>query len=278
MQNKKTVSILGCGWYGLKLATELISNGFSVKGSTTTTDKLQQLADWQIAPYLVSFSADNETYDAAFFDCDALFISIPPKVRTGNAEDYVKRMSRIINAVKSNKVKQVIFISSTGVYGDLNTTVSEATQPTPDTESGKALLKAEEILKQETGFTTTIIRFAGLIGPGRDPGRFFAGKTNIPNGKAPVNLIHLTDCTGISLAVVKQKAFGYTFNAASPSHPEKADFYVKAAQQSALPVPGFIDELNNWKIVSSGNVETILNYHYEVNNLMDWVNTATPLP
>jgi nucleoside-diphosphate-sugar epimerase len=278
MQNKKTVSILGCGWYGLALAKELISNGFSVKGSTTSGEKIQHLADLHIVPYLVNFSADNETYAAAFFDCDVLIISIPPKVRTGNAEDYIKRISHIIDAINSSGIKQVIFISSTGVYSDLNTIVNELTPPIPDTESGKALLKAEEMLKKETSFTTTVIRFAGLIGPGRDPGRFFAGKTNIPNGKAPVNLIHLADCTGISLAILKREAFGYTFNAVSQGHPQKADFYVKAAMRSALPVPEFIDELNDWKIVSGGNVETILNYQYQISDLMNWVNTTIPLP
>ena len=37
------ISILGCGWLGLPLAKALIENGFSVKGSTTSTDKLTAL-------------------------------------------------------------------------------------------------------------------------------------------------------------------------------------------------------------------------------------------
>ena len=40
-QNK--IGIIGCGWLGLPLAKELISNNHKVKGSTTTEEKLKIL-------------------------------------------------------------------------------------------------------------------------------------------------------------------------------------------------------------------------------------------
>lgn len=45
------ISILGCGWLGLPLAKALIENGFSVKGSTTSTDKLTALENDGITPF-----------------------------------------------------------------------------------------------------------------------------------------------------------------------------------------------------------------------------------
>jgi nucleoside-diphosphate-sugar epimerase len=109
------------------------------------------------------------------------------------------------------KLQKVIFISSTGVYADLNMEVNELTDPQPDTVSGKILYEAEELFRQQIKFKTTIIRFGGLIGLGREPGRFFAGKKDIPNGLAPVNLIELNDCIGITEAILNKNAFGYTF-------------------------------------------------------------------
>jgi nucleoside-diphosphate-sugar epimerase len=272
MNKGETISILGCGWYGFSLATALIDKGFIVKGSTTSADKLQKLADANVKPYLVSFSADNETYDPLFFVCDVLWIAIPPKIRTDNGEDYLGKIKRIINAIKLNSAKQVVFISSTGVYGDSNAEINELSEPLPDSASGKALLQAETLLKQQTEFKTTIIRLAGLIGPGRDPGRFLTGKKTVPNGNAPVNLIHLTDCTGISCAILDKQAFGYTYNACSPSHPARNDFYTKAATRLGLEVPEFIAEQKNWKIVSSVNAEKILGYKYEIDDLMAWLD------
>lgn len=279
MPDKKTVSIMGCGWFGLSLATALIDKGLTVKGSSTSADKLPILAAANIEPYLVNFLAGDETYDPLFFECDILWICIPPKIQGGNGQEYLYKIQRIINAVKIHQIKQIMFISSTGVYGDVNATVNELSLPGPDTASGRTLVLAEELFKEQAVFQTTIIRFAGLIGPGRDPGRFLAGKKAIPNGNAPVNLIHLTDCIGICYAILAKEAFGYTYNACSPAHPTRDDFYTKAAIHSGLEVPEFIMEKMNWKIVESINVDTILHYKYMVDDLMGWLDTPqSPSP
>ena len=51
--SKKQISILGCGWLGLPLAKHFISKNYEVKGSTTTQEKTQMLADNKISPYLI---------------------------------------------------------------------------------------------------------------------------------------------------------------------------------------------------------------------------------
>jgi len=272
MRDKKIVSILGCGWYGFALAGALLEDGLGVKGSTTTPQKLEILRAEGIEPYLINLDPDNENIDTDFFDCDILFISIPPKIRSGNGEGYISKINHLIDIIKTTKIEQVIFVSSTGVYADDNTIVNELSDTVPDSESGKALLVAERLLQQQNGFTTTIIRFAGLIGPGRHPGRFLAGKKAIPNGDAPVNLIHLEDCIGISRAVLTKQVFGHVFNGSSPNHPAKAAFYTKAAVKSNLEPPEFIKEKTNWKIVDSINVPVLLSYNYSVDNLMEWLD------
>ena len=114
----------------------------------------------------------------------------------------------------------------------LKKVVTELSPAEPQTLSGKQILKAEQILLANPHFITTILRFSGLVGPGRHPGRFFAGKKNIPNGKAPVNLIHLQDCIDLTLLILRKEAFGYTFNAAAPHHPQRQEFYTTAAQNA----------------------------------------------
>jgi nucleoside-diphosphate-sugar epimerase len=221
---------------------------------------------------LIDFS-DDQNIQPDFFACDILWIAIPPKARTGSGEGYLKSISNLINSVKKHGIKQVISISSTSVYADVNAEVNEQSPANPDTSSGKIMLLAEELLKNEGTFTTTIIRFAGLIGPNRHPGRFFGGKKDIPNGNAPVNLIHLNDCIGISGAIIDQKAFGHTYNACTPNHPTKKEFYTKATLRMRLQQPEFLDEKKDWKIISSLYVEQILNYQYRVSSLMQWLDT-----
>jgi nucleoside-diphosphate-sugar epimerase len=258
------ISILGCGWYGTALAVDLIEKGILIKGSTTSTEKMALLKADGISPYLINLSPENKVIDGDFFTCDILWISIPPKARGGKGSEYIAQLKGLISVINERGVQQVVLISSTGVYGDNNTVVNEMDEPKPDSESGKDLLEAENILKRETSFTTTIIRFAGLIGPGRDPGRFFAGKTDVPNGDAPVNLINLTDCLGISYAIIDKKAFGNTYNAVTPQHPTRAEFYTKAAERSGLEKPQFIREKRTWKIIESVNVPKLLQYTYKI--------------
>ena len=263
------VSILGCGWYGKALAKSLIRKGFTVKGSATSEEKLGQLAGAAIIPYSVQFDAENESFDPGFFQCDILVISITPKFRKGESTGYLPKIQRIIQTVLQYQIKRVIYISSTGVYGDHNSEVTELDDPQPDTEQSALLLEAEKLFQKETAFKTAIVRFGGLVGPGRHPGRFFAGKKDIPNGMAPVNLIHLQDCVGINMAIIEKDDFGYLFNACSPDHPKKADFYREAALKAGLPPPEFVNELGRWKMVGSVNLKDILNYEFKVS---DWGN------
>jgi nucleoside-diphosphate-sugar epimerase len=266
----QTISVLGCGWYGLELAKTLVTKGYIVKGSCTNPEKLQTIANYKIQPFLINFEKDEENYDPLFFQTDVLFVCIPPKRSAGLQSDYPHKIQRICNAAKQ-KTSNLIFISSSSVYGDHNQEVTEWSVPYPENASGEAILEAEILIKGQSSFSTTILRFAGLVGPGRHPGRFFSGKTDLPNGQAPINLIHLDDCVGISLQLIKHKTFGHTFNACSPDHPAKQDFYTAAALNAGLPLPIFQDELLKWKLVTSVQAP-ILNYTYQISNWANWLN------
>jgi len=51
------ISILGCGWLGLPLAKALLSNGFSVKGSITSTSKQSNLEMQGVLPFLMALQS-----------------------------------------------------------------------------------------------------------------------------------------------------------------------------------------------------------------------------
>lgn len=261
MENKK-ISILGCGWYGLALGRNLASKGYNVKGSTTSEAKLSSLKAAGIEPYLVNIDETSNQYNKEFFNCDILLIAISPKSRSPLVVEYPEKIKTIANAAEKFGVKHVILISSSGIYQDGNFIVDETITPQPVTESGNALLNAENILKSNTSFTSTIIRFTGLIGPGRDLSKHFSGKKDIPNGLAPINLIHLTDCLGLTLAIIEQNAFGKIYHGVSPSHLSKQDFYTKSCIASGCDKPDFLNELLNWKQVESKNVPEVLAYEY----------------
>ena len=162
-------------------------------------------------------------------------------------------------------------MSSTSVYGDGFPIVEirEETKPNPDTESGKQLVIAETLLQSNSHFKTTVIRFGGLLDDARHPVKFLAGRTNVENPDAPVNMIEREDCIGIiektlDFARDDNWEWNQTFNAVAPQHPTRKVYYHKKAEIFNLPLPTFAkNSESKGKIISSKKVETILGYSFQ---------------
>ncbi|WP_445713824.1 SDR family oxidoreductase [Flavobacterium sp.] len=277
--NKK-ISILGCGWLGLPLAKSLLSKGYKVKGSTTSENKLEVLKNTGILPFQIQLEEHQIIGKTEDFlkETDVLVIDIPPGLRrdfsTSLEMTFVNKIKNIIPFIEKSKVQKVIFVSSTSVYGDSNSfstshEATEKTKPNPDTESGKQLVIAETLLQSNPHFKTTVIRFGGLLGDDRHPVKFLAGRTNIENPDAPVNMIEREDCIGIiekalDFARDDNWEWNQTFNAVAPQHPTRKDYYHKKADILNLPLPTFAENSESkGKIISSKKVETILGYSFQ---------------
>ena len=264
------ISILGCGWLGYPLALHLKKKKHHIKGSTTTDRKLQNLQDQGITPFKIllqpGFSGDDN-----FLDSQVIIINIPPSRDPVHATTWMtSAISSLLNKIDRFPVKKVIFVSSTSVYPQLNREVFETDATDPDREAGRALLQAEDLLRNDTRVETTILRFGGLIGYDRKPGRFLAGKKNIPNGDAPVNLIHRDDCIEIIDRIIEKDIWGETLNACADKHPVKRDFYTRAARNAGLQVPEF-DRSNHtaYKRVNSGRLKELLNFQFRYPDPME---------
>ena len=267
MKNNKTVSILGCGWLGKALAETLIKKNYTVKGSSTQTEKLNSLQEAGIIPYQLKLTSEGLTGNNKddFFQCDSLVISITPGRDEKTNHEFPEGIKHLYS-VLSKKNIQTIFISSTSVYPDLNKEVNEEDAVNPEKNSGKVLLEAENILLQNP-VNATCIRFGGLIGYDRMPAKFLAGKTNLKNGNAPVNLIHRDDCVSILELIIENGIKGEIFNACMEQHPLRKDFYTSAAKKAGLPVPQFSDDIDTkFKIVNSDKLKRMLHYQFKFNN------------
>ncbi|AWK03495.1 NAD(P)-dependent oxidoreductase [Flavobacterium crocinum] len=267
------ISILGCGWLGLPLAKRLIEKGYSVNGSTTSENKLSILENAGIKSFLVALESENISESIIDFLAESkiLIIDIPPKLRSENPDSekkvFVEKIKNLIPFIEKSTIEKVLFISSTSVYGDDNNLVTEETIPNPETESGKQLLLAEALLQSNPNFETTILRFGGLIGEDRHPVKFLAGKENLENPDTPVNLIHQKDCIAIIEEIIKQSKWNEVFNAVAPFHPTREEYYTQKAKDLNLVLPKFISEKSNIKkTISSGKIETILNYQFKLEN------------
>jgi nucleoside-diphosphate-sugar epimerase len=266
-----TISILGCGWLGVPLAKHLLEKGFSVKGSVASVEKFGLLRNNGILPYQVVLNETSvDISKPDFFDCEVLIISVPPRRIEGIERIFPAQIGHIIPLIIKAGIRNVIFISSTSVYPDLRQTACEGDTYSPDKESGKALLLAENLLNNLTDFETTILRFGGLIGADRNPARFLQKSTRAV-ANTPVNLIHQDDCIGIISEIINQELWGETLNACCPEHPLKKDFYGKAAQISGLPEPNMSDEIESYKIVDSSKLQRLLKYKFKYSSPIEYL-------
>ncbi|SFE49447.1 NAD(P)H-binding protein [Flavobacterium xueshanense] len=264
------ISILGCGWLGFPLAKALLKKNYLVNGSTTSAEKLDVLKNAGIAPFLIVLSENKTTENLTNFleNSEILIIDVPPKLRGRETENFVSKIRNVIPFIEKSSVKNVLFISSTSVYNDDDPFVTEKTIPKPDTESGKQLLETEQLLQNSSHFETTVLRFGGLIGEDRHPIHFLAGRENLDNPNAPINLIHKEDCIGIILKIIENDAWNEAFNAVAPSHPSREMYYSQKALDLDLALPRFNPD-NNFgeKIILSARLEKVLNYTFTKPNL-----------
>ena len=272
---KRTVSILGCGWLGVPLGRFLADRGFMVKGSVTNTDKFDSLKTAGILPFRVMIDESGiETDNTSFFETDVLIISIPPRRIEGIERIFPAQIAQLIPVILKYEIRKVIFISSTSVYPENRQKAKETDVLSPDKASGKALVVAENLLRNLIDFETTIIRFGGLIGADRNPARFLL-KSGVPVANVPVNLIHQDDCIGIIAAIINQELWGETLNACCPEHPMKRDFYGRAAEISGLPVPDISDVDEDYKIVDSSKLKRLLKYKFKYKSPLNYLESLT---
>jgi len=251
-ERENSISILGCGWLGLPLAKKLTNKHITIKGSTTNVSKFKELEKCGIKPYQIFLNPSfNENFDHDFFQSNILIINIPPQQRDDIESFHPLQFKYLIEEIKLSSIRKVLFISSTSVYANCNQTVYETDEIIPEKASGKALRAVEKMLLKESKFTTSIIRFGGLIGYDRKSGSFFAGKKQLKDGDAPVNLIHLDDCIEVILHILENDLWGEIYNACCPEHPIRKEFYEAAARINDFEIPEFISGKSSYKIVSS---------------------------
>ncbi len=239
------IAVIGCGWLGLPLALELIGQGHTVYGSTTTESKLAKLQSEGINPFLYDGRLfANITQSVATVDC--VIINFPPS----KIANYAQQIASLLSQLDGECT--VIFTSSTGVYEDTDGWKDESSPVIPS----HPVFLAEEIIRNSEK-QSVILRLAGLLGPNRHPVKHLSGKT-LPDGDMVVNLIHRDDVIETILELLKGKYWGKTYNVCSNHHPPRKTFYMNAARQLSLNPPVFLTSERKGKCISGKRLENDL--------------------
>lgn len=171
--------IVGCGYVGSTLARRLVDNGqdvFAVTRSGVDIDGVASLERDVTDPPL-----DLPDVDHAYY-----LVSAGSRDSEGYRSAYVDGLSNTIDALDD---AILVYGSSTGVYEvDDGSWVDEETALSPASDRSRILLEAETVARDAGG---TVVRFAGLYGPGRTGENRYLDDARVPAGF--LNLLHRDD-------------------------------------------------------------------------------------
>lgn len=235
----KTVGIIGLGWTGKPLAHFLEKKNWSVIGSTTSEKKKLDLE--KIGLNVVRLQMNPHPEGIGFqklFESEYLVINIPPRSRVQSSDFYLEQLKYLKSMINQAGAKKVLFVSSTGIYpsNPSDQGYEESLQITRENAGNQTLWDAEQMISKSADFDLTILRFGGLMGDERIPGKYFAGKENV-TGHTRVNYIHQDDAVRLISWILENDLWNETFNGVSPIHPTRKEIYEKNAMELGIQAP-----------------------------------------
>lgn len=265
------IAVVGCGWLGMPLALRLKQRGFDVRGSRRHASLRDELTAAEIPSTALSLTPTISCDDPQllFAHCDLVVINIPWSYKHEASYVY-QQVAALTQIVLAYQIPRVLFVSSTSVFNASQGVIDQFTRPEPASEYAQMLFRIEQQLSQNPHFKCHILRFGGLFGPKRHPGRFLAGR-EVDGGSTPVNLIHQRDCIDIIHAIIKRDLFPLQLNACSDAHPFRSQFYVRAAQSIGLEPPKFSQDNSTHKKIDNTYLKQSLNYTFSYPDPLQWI-------
>lgn len=227
------ILIIGCGFLGFKVGEVLRRNGHKVTGATRSKSKLFELKNY--LGNSVHWSPEN--YFSAFQGQDIILFTAAPDNPALYKETYLNNASVIANALSINPtIKQVIYTSSTSVYGEHHgKPVDEETPPSPLNPQTQILKETEELLNKFP--QSCILRLGELIGHDRTIEERLLAQRGIPlpgNGDMITNLSPLSDVVRAILFAIDKPLFG-VYNVCSDLHTTRKELYHHLSSARNIP-------------------------------------------
>ncbi|WP_201591589.1 SDR family oxidoreductase [Psychrobacter fozii] len=163
--SKQNLLIIGQGDIGLPVTNKLAQDGLNVTGLARG-----ERYDYALDDKAIFKQADALTLTAQVlqgFTHIAIIVTPDEYSASGYHNSYLAICQHLANLAENlTNLERIVFISSTGVYGqDNGEWIDEHTVPvTPTREASKVILQAEQALQQGFGAKAVVIRPSGIYG------------------------------------------------------------------------------------------------------------------
>jgi len=227
---RRRLLVIGAGYVGAPLAEALAAHGHDVVATTTTAARLPELQALGLHAVQLA-TADRDALRRLVADRHAVFLTVAAgRDRRDYRATYVDSVTNLLAACAGSAVRQIIYTSSTSVYGQTDGAwVDEAAPTRPANDNGRVLVETEGALLDgaaSLGITATILRLAGIYGPGRNPRDWLARYAGAErtDGEAWLNLVHRDDVIQAAVAALERPYHG-VLNLAGDRPVRRCEFY-----------------------------------------------------
>ena len=234
----KKIGVLGCGYVGRALTDHFVRAGHQLFVTTRKPERLVELNAICHQAYLLRSTQD---YLSFLKQLDLLFITVAPESKNSYRCTYletVQIVGKFLNQCPS--LKQIIYTSSTSVYGDhQGRWVDETTVCCPLNETSQILLETENQLISYLcpSLKIVIFRLGEIIGPGRSIAKRLqknAGNPFLGDGHQYTNLTQLHEIILAATLAVKNNWQGI-YNLCNELHISRKELYNSICQRLSLP-------------------------------------------
>ena len=233
--------IIGCGYIGRGLGARYLLAGEPATGVVFSLESSLQLRKIGIEP--IALNLDQSLEQLPLEDAGRIFYFAPPP--DSGIRDT--RLGRFLGALRKRRcLPRIVYISTTGVYGDCQGDWVDEKRPVQaTTDRARRRLDAEHSLLewalQDEG-EVVILRVAGIYGPGRLPlARLRQGLPMIHESEAPwTNLIHADDLVSVCVAAMTGGANGEIYNVSDGAPGNMAEYFNLVADLAELDRPPVI--------------------------------------
>ncbi len=246
------ILIVGCGDIGRRVATLLVADGREVAGLVSSEESVAPLVEVGIRPLVANLNDPGEVQGLAGGNSLVFYFAPPPG--GGITDPKVRNFCAAMVGAKAPK--RLVYISTSGVYGDCGgAVVTEDTPANPQTSRAKRRYDAEQVLRQwgeAQSVDVIILRVTGIYGPGRIP--VFRLQDGHPllclEESSPTNRIHADDLAQVCIAAAEKGRAGEVFNV-SDGHPSTmTEYFLAIAEQVGLPRPPLISMAEAKKVMT----------------------------
>ncbi|MEM8734487.1 MAG: NAD-dependent epimerase/dehydratase family protein [Planctomycetota bacterium] len=273
------ILIVGCGYVGSEVVRQAPTDA-EITVLTRSRDRFEELRDLGVEPVFGHWlslsglssegdspspnSPDRSLDSASGSDSesesnwaihppevDAILVAVPHREDNAAGEQtHVLGLQNLERAYlhaaqrdsKRQSLPPLIYLSTTGVYGQADDcVVTEETPVSPTRIGPRIAVAAEQWLQQNSNWTTRVLRLAGIYGPDRVPlaAKLRSGEPLTVPQDGYLNLVHVADIAAVIWQLIQAPTSETTYVLSDANPVLRKDFYHYLASLCDVDEPVF---------------------------------------